>query len=78
MPKATSDTLIYGWAALCAKLGRSRTQLWRDVRAGKFPAPLEVGSNAVAWRRSVIDGWIASRRRRTYGRGRIRLPDGEC
>jgi prophage regulatory protein len=60
------DNLIYGWAALCAIVGRSRQQLWRDIRAGAFPPPLRVGPNAVGWREAEISDWIASRPRQTY------------
>jgi prophage regulatory protein len=66
MPNATSDNLIRGWSALCAIIGRSRAQVWRDIRAAKFPAPIELGPNSVAWRQSELDAWIASRPRRTY------------
>lgn len=46
---------------------KSRAQIYRDVKAGKFPAPLEVGPNAIAWRASEIAAWQANRPRRTYG-----------
>jgi predicted DNA-binding transcriptional regulator AlpA len=46
---------------------RSRVQIWRDVRAGKFPAPVEVGPNQIGWFDDEIDVWQASRPRRTYG-----------
>jgi len=62
------DDLIHGWAGICADIGKSRAQLWRDVRAGLFPAPIETGPNSLAWRRSEIEAWKASRPRRTYGR----------
>ncbi len=69
------DNLIYGWAALRAIVGRSRQQVWRDIRAGAFPAPLRVGPNAVGWRESEISDWIASRPRQTYRRGRRRFSE---
>lgn len=59
--------LIRGWNGAVAATGRSRVQLWRDVRAGRFPAPLEIGPNSVAWYRDEIEAWKASRPRRTYG-----------
>lgn len=58
--------LIHGWARITAEIGKSRTQLWRDVRAGLFPAPIETGPNSLAWIRSEVDAWKASRPRRTY------------
>lgn len=33
---------------------RSRVQIWRDVRAGKFPAPVKIGPNANAWFKDEI------------------------
>jgi len=59
--------LIRGWRGICAATGKSRVQIWRDIRVGKFPAPLELGPNSVAWLRSEVAAWKASRPRRTYG-----------
>ena len=61
--------LIRGWAGICAEVRKSRVQLWRDIRAGQFPAPIEVGANSIAWFRSEVDAWKASRPRRTYSSG---------
>ena len=35
--KAEADEIISGWRAVERLTGRSRVQLWRDVRAGLFP-----------------------------------------
>ena len=35
--------------------GKSRTQTWRDVRAGKFPAPVQIGPNSVGWWSDELD-----------------------
>jgi predicted DNA-binding transcriptional regulator AlpA len=61
------EDLIPGWAGICAEVHKSRVQLWRDIRAGRFPAPIETGANSVAWFRSEIEEWKRSRPRRTYG-----------
>ena len=58
--------LIRGWSGAEKKTGKSRVQLWRDVRDGKFPAPIELGPNSVAWFEDEIDDWLAARPRRTY------------
>ncbi len=47
--------------------GKSRVQIWRDVRAGKFPAPIQLGPNSIGWYEDEIADWLASRPRRTYG-----------
>jgi predicted DNA-binding transcriptional regulator AlpA len=49
------------------KTGKSRTQRWRDIRKGVFPAPVEIGPNSIGWFEDEIDEWLATRRRRTYG-----------
>lgn len=32
----------------------SRSKIYADVRAGRFPAPVKLGARAVAWRASDI------------------------
>ena len=61
--------LIVGYPRLCREVGKSRVQVWRDIRAGTFPAPIEIGPNSVAWYRVEVNEWLASRRRRTYRPG---------
>jgi predicted DNA-binding transcriptional regulator AlpA len=62
----THDPIIPGWRGASARTGRSVPALKRDVRAGRFPPPLELGSNQIGWRLSWIEGWLANRPRRTY------------
>jgi len=59
--------LIRGWRGVCHEVQKSRVQLWRDIRAGRFPPPIELGRNSVAWFRVEIETWKASRPRRRYG-----------
>ncbi|MBV9824141.1 MAG: AlpA family phage regulatory protein [Alphaproteobacteria bacterium] len=66
--------LIRGWAGVCAAVGKSRVQLWRDIRDGRFPAPIELGPNSVAWLRSEVDAFLSSRPRRTYAASEQNLP----
>jgi prophage regulatory protein len=58
--------VIRGWDAASHKTGRSRAQLWRDVRGGSFPAPFQLGPNSVGWFEDEINNWLLSRPRRTY------------
>ena len=58
--------LVRGWAGAARETGTSRVQLWRRVRAGTFPAPIELGPNSVAWFKAEIDAWKRSRPRKTY------------
>jgi len=43
------------------RTSRSNTSIYRDIAAGTFPPPVQIGPHAVAWRVSDIDAWIASR-----------------
>ena len=59
--------IVRGYKGLKERIGTSRVQVWRDIKAGKFPAPLELGPNSVGWYEDEIDAWLESRPRRTYG-----------
>ncbi len=48
------------------RTGKGRVQRWRDIKAGKFPAPVEIGANRIGWFEDKIDAWLNSRPRRTY------------
>ena len=50
-----------------ARTGLSRVTIWRRVRAGTFPAPVQLGENSIGWPASEITAWLANRPRRTYG-----------
>ncbi len=50
-----------------ARMGWSRTTLWRRVRTGKFAAPAELGPNSIGWRESWVDEAQDALPRRTYG-----------
>ncbi len=41
--------------------GLSRTEVYRQIRAGTFPKPVAIGARAVAWRESEVQAWIAAR-----------------
>jgi prophage regulatory protein len=44
-----------------ARTGLSRSEIYRRVAAGSFPAPVKLGERASAWPASEVDGWIAAR-----------------
>ena len=60
------DNEILRKSAVIKLTGRSAVTLWRDVRAGRFPAPLQLGPNAIGWRGRDINEWLASRPRVAY------------
>jgi prophage regulatory protein len=47
-PPGTARNILR-WPDVHRLTGRSRTQAWRDIRAGKFPAPVKLGPNSVGW-----------------------------
>ena len=65
-PSRSVDRMLRS-AEVMAAMGWSRTTLWRRVRAGAFPAPVETGPNSIGW----FESWVAAARaalpRRTYG-----------
>ncbi len=38
----------------------SKSELYRRVKSGRFPAPIKLGARAVAWRESDVDAWMAT------------------
>jgi prophage regulatory protein len=44
----------------------SRVQRWRRVRAGTFPAPVQLGPNSIGWYEDEIEAWLAARPRVSY------------
>ena len=59
------------WPAVKARTSKSRTQAWRDAKAGSFPSPVKTGPNSVAWLEHEIEEWLASRPRVTYAANRL-------
>ena len=47
--------------AVEAQTGLSRSTLYEQMRAGKFPRPVPLGEKAVGWLESDISNWIAER-----------------
>ena len=43
------------------RTGKSRSAIYRDIAAGKFPAPIKISERSSAWVRSEISAWIAAR-----------------
>jgi len=59
-----------------ARVGKSRTAIYRDMQAGLFPKQISIGANAVAWDSDEIEEWQrtkieASRTSMTPAPGRL-------
>lgn len=41
--------------------GKSRSSIYRDIRAGTFPQPVKIGPRSVAWKSGDVEAWLTSR-----------------
>ena len=46
-----------------AKVGFGKSALYKKMREGSFPVPVNIGSKAVRWRESELLTWMNSRPR---------------
>lgn len=46
---------------LTVRLGLSRSFIYRMISEGRFPAPVVISGNIVAWHEHEVLAWIASR-----------------
>ena len=58
---------ILSMSEVRAVTGLSRSTIWRAVRSGRFPPPIELSANRIGWPESVVKEWRDKRRLRTYG-----------
>ena len=65
-PKLSPGRRILRAKAVMARMGWSRTTLWRRVRAGKFPAPVKTGENINGWFDDEVDEAQENLARVTY------------
>lgn len=47
--------------SVCATVGLSKSQIYRLIRAGDFPAGIPLGANSVAWPTELVNSWIAKK-----------------
>jgi prophage regulatory protein len=43
------------------KTGLSRSRLYAEIQAGRFPKPVKLSARAVGWIESEVDAWIESK-----------------
>lgn len=44
---------------------RNRITLARWIKAGHFPAPIQLAANSIAWRASDVEAWLDRRAQRS-------------
>lgn len=47
--------------AVLSRTALSRSMLYALIKAGMFPAPVNIGERAVGWVEDEIDDWVDSR-----------------
>lgn len=47
--------------SVCAIVGLSKSQIYRLIRAGEFPASISLGSRSVAWSAEHVSAWVAKK-----------------
>jgi prophage regulatory protein len=53
---------IYLYPEVQNLIGLSRTTIWREVKAKRFPAPVSTSPNRVGFRETDIRAWMAARK----------------
>jgi prophage regulatory protein len=46
---------------LIQKLRKSRSWIYSEMNAGRFPKPIKIGARAVVWREADIANWLQAR-----------------
>ena len=46
---------------VCRRTGKSRSDIYRNIAEGRFPAPVKLGERSSAWVESEISDWVAAR-----------------
>lgn len=58
---ATGALILERLPQVKARTGLSRSELYRRIVAGDFPAPIKLGERASAWNAAEVDSWITGR-----------------
>lgn len=62
-PPATGALILERLPTVKARTGLSRSELYRRIAAGDFPAQIKLGerSRSSAWNSAEVDAWIVAR-----------------
>ncbi|TXI44139.1 MAG: AlpA family transcriptional regulator [Lysobacter sp.] len=58
---APGDLILERLPQVRGRTGLSRSEIYRRIALGEFPAPIKLGLRASAWSKHEIDAWIAER-----------------
>lgn len=55
------DLILERLPQVKARTGLSRSEIYRRIAMGDFPAPVKLGQRASAWSKHEVDAWISQR-----------------
>ncbi|WIG56451.1 MAG: hypothetical protein OJF61_002239 [Rhodanobacteraceae bacterium] len=61
IPAPSAHPVLLRLPQVKASTGLSRSELYRRIAIGTFPAPIKIGERASAWSSIEIECWIAER-----------------
>jgi len=61
MASQSISPLLLRLPGVCALVGLSKSQIYRLIRAGEFPAGISLGANSVAWPTEQVRAWVAEK-----------------
>ena len=61
IPPPSGALILQRLPEVKARCGLSRSEIYRRVSIGDFPAPVKLGERASAWPEHEVSAWIASR-----------------
>jgi prophage regulatory protein len=59
--ESTESRGFYDKSAIVSMTTLSYTTLWRMIRDGKFPPPVQISKGRVAWPKSSVDAWLTAK-----------------
>jgi prophage regulatory protein len=80
---SSADERILTTEELTRRVPLTRITIWRMVRQGRFPAPIQLTSSRIGWRLSAVLDWLnereqhPERRRPFFGRDDATNTDAE-
>ena len=60
-PMKAHDSVLLRLPHVKARTGLSRSEIYRRITMGEFPAPVKLGERASAWPESEVTAWIHDR-----------------
>ncbi|MEI7444438.1 MAG: AlpA family transcriptional regulator [Burkholderiales bacterium] len=53
---------LLSFREVAALTGRSRTSIYADIKAGRFPRPIKTGLRSSRWLAEEVEDWIDQRK----------------